>query len=139
MTIKNQGDLAVFSDFNDALTGIVHALGGHKEVGVMLRPELASKPLAAGQWLRDCLNPEKRERLNPDQVFLLMRRAREAGYHAAKHWMDDELGYERGAPMDPRTEAENLQRDFIAAVRTSERLAQRLEKLIASPLSVVSK
>jgi hypothetical protein len=37
----------------------VHALGGYKKVGVLLRPELAEKPLAAAQWLRDCLNQDK--------------------------------------------------------------------------------
>lgn len=41
--------LALFTDWNDALDGVVHALGGYKKVGVMLRPELGEKPLAASR------------------------------------------------------------------------------------------
>lgn len=93
-------DLAIFSDLNDALTSVAHALGGYKKVGVMLRPELETKAEAASQWLRDCLNPDKRERLTPEQTLHLLRLAREADYHAAKHWFDAEVGYEPSRPID---------------------------------------
>lgn len=125
------GSLPIFADWNDAISGVVHALGGFKKVGVMLRPELADKPLYAAQWLRDCLNQEKPERLNPDQVFMLLRLARQANYHAAKHWMDAELGYEQGRPLSPQDElaqltarAADIARDFRATVERMERLSQ---------------
>jgi hypothetical protein len=130
-------DLALFSDWNDALTGVVHAQGGHKKVGTMLRPELGDKPDAAAQWLRDCLNPEKRERLNPDQVFLLLRLARENDYHAAKHWMDSELGYEQGRPLKPTDEMSFLLNHAASTVRDMRALCDRLERLTQAPISVV--
>jgi hypothetical protein len=129
--------LPIFSDWNDALDGVVHALGGFKKVGVMLRPELAEKPISAAQWLRDCLNPDKPERLNPDQVFLLLRLARQADYHAAKHWMDAELGYEQGRPLSPQDEAAGLARHCADLARELRTSIDRLERLSQPPLAVV--
>lgn len=133
------GSLPIFSDWNDALDGVVHALGGYKKVGVMLRPELSEKPVAAAQWLRDCLNPDKPERLNPDQVFLLLRIARREHYHAAKHWMDAELGYEQGRPLKPEDEAATLQERGADLVRELRTITERLERLAQPPLAAVSK
>jgi len=130
-------DLAVFSDWDEALNAAIVALGGHKKVGCMLRPELGAKPDLAGQWLRDCLNAERRERLNPGQMILLLKLAKEDGYHAAKHWLDSELGYEPGRPLDPRDESARLQREFVEAGRRMEKLADRIEKLTQSPLKAV--
>lgn len=132
------GSLPIFADWNDALDGVVHALGGYKKVGVMLRPELGEKPQAASQWLRDCLNPEKPERLNPDQVFMLLRAARAIDYHAAKHWMDAELGYEQGRALSPKDEAVDLQSRGAVLIRELKGITERLERLSQPPLSVVN-
>ncbi len=131
--------LPIFSDWNDALDGVVHALGGYKKVGAMLRPELTEKPVAAAQWLRDCLNPDKPERLNPDQVFLLLRLARAANYHAAKHWMDAELGYEQGRPLKPEDEMASLQTRGADLVRELRTITERMERLAHPPLASVSR
>lgn len=131
--------LPIFADWNEALDGVVHALGGFKKVGTMLRPELSAKPLAAAQWLRDCLNPDKPERLNPDQVFMLLRLARQANYHAAKHWMDAELGYEQGRPLKPEDEAASLQQRGADLVRELRTITERLERLSQPPLAAVSR
>jgi hypothetical protein len=128
--------LAIFSDWNDALTGIVHALKGFKVVGCLLRPEL--KPEQAAQWLRDCLNPEKRERLNPEQVFMLLRLARQENYHAAKHWLDAELGYEQGRPLDPVDEYVRLQVRGADLARELRSVVDRMEKLNQPTLAAVS-
>lgn len=131
--------LPLFVDWNDALDGVVHALGGYKAVACLLRPELKDKPESAGQWLRDCLNTDKRERLNPDQVFLLLRLARAEGYHAAKHWMDAELGYEQGRPLKPQDEAADLTRHCADLARELRTSIDRLERLSQPPLASVSK
>lgn len=133
------GALPMFADWNEALDGVVHALGGFKKVGVLLRPELSEKPIAAAQWLRDCLNQDKPERLNPDQVFMLLRCARAADYHAAKHWMDAELGYEQGRPLKPEDEAATLQQRAVDLVREMRTITERLERLALPPLAAVSK
>lgn len=131
--------LPMFTDWNDALDAVVQALGGYKRVGTLLRPELAEKPVAAAQWLRDCLNPDRAERLNPDQVFLLLRLARAEGYHAAKHWMDAELGYEQGRPLKPQDEAADLTRHCADLARELRTSIDRLERLSQPPLASVSK
>lgn len=133
------GALPLFTDWNDALDGVVHALGGYKKVGVMLRPELAAKPIAAAQWLRDCLNPDRAERLNPDQVVLLLRLAKAEDYHAAKHWLDAEIGYEQGRPLNPQDEAASLQQRGADLVRELRGITERLERLSQPPLAAVSK
>jgi hypothetical protein len=130
--------LPIFADWNDALSGVVHALGGYKKVGVILRPELAERPMAAAQWLRDCLNPERAERLNPDQVFLLLRAARAENYHAAKHWLDAELGYEQGRALAPQDEMASLQSRGADLARELRQVVDRMERLAQPPLQKVA-
>lgn len=131
--------LALFQDMNDALTGAVHAIGGFKQVALVLRPELQGRPQQAAQWLRDCLNHEKREKLSPEQLLHLLRMAREGNYHAAKHWIDGEAGYAEGAPLKPEDALADLQRKFIAAVHLSHDVAEKIERLARSPLQAVGK
>ena len=88
----------------------------------------------AAQWLRDCLNAEKRDRLSPDQVLYLLRRAREINFHAAKYWFDSELGYQQGPPIAPRDELATLlhrQEQLLAEFRHQ---ADRIERLTRPPL-----
>jgi len=127
----------MFTDLNDALTALVHALGGYKKVGVMLRPEWQTKPDAAAQWIRDCLNPDKREKLDGDQMLHLLRLGREVGFHAAKHWLDDELGYEKGAPLAPRDEFAALLHRQELMLAEFKQTAERMERLTKSPLAGV--
>lgn len=129
--------LPLFADWNEALEAVVHKLGGFKQVGVLLRPEWKEKPLAAAQWLRDCLNPKKDERLNPDQVFMLLRAAREEDYHAAKNWMDAELGYEQSKPLKPVNEMAELQHRGALLAREMRAITERMERLSQPPLAVV--
>jgi hypothetical protein len=119
--------LPMFEDELDALRDLVQALGGAKKVGGAMRPELSVE--AAAQWLRDCLNRDRRERFDPAHVVLLLRMGRAAGYHAAKHWLDLETGYEPSAPLEPEDARAKLQREFIASVELQRQLLERLERL----------
>ena len=83
----------------DALKAIVGCLGGPKTVGARLWP--AKSVDDARRQLLDCLNPDRNDKLDPEQVVLLFRLAREAGFHVAKHWLDTETGYEPSKPIDP--------------------------------------
>jgi hypothetical protein len=136
-SVPKQKNLALFQDMNDALTAAIHAIGGFKDLGIALRPELGTRPQTAAQWLRDCLNPEKREKLSPEQLLHLLRVAREANYHAAKHWIDGEAGYADSEPLDPRDEMADLQRKFIEAVHMSRDISDKIERLARSPLKAV--
>jgi len=103
----------------DALKGIVARCGGAKAVGSRLWPHLA--PDRAGQHLSNCLSTTRDEKLDPEQVVLLLRWGRESGYHDAKHWIDRECGYEPSAPVQPADRIAEL----LKALRESNERATR--------------
>ena len=113
-----------FESVNDALVSAVKALGGYKPIGAKLRPELP--PDQAGNWLRDCLNAGKREKLSPEQFVLILRMARESSYHAAMDFVAGDAGYKASA-IDPEAQQSELQRQFIAAVTAVQHLGARIE------------
>jgi hypothetical protein len=115
-----------FENINDALHAAVNALGGYKKVGPVLRPELPIEQ-AAG-WLRDCLNPLRREKLSPEQVMLVLRKAREVGYHAAMHFMAFDTGY-KATPVDPQTQEAELQEQFILAVERLQGIQSSMQRM----------
>lgn len=115
-----------FESVNDALSSAVTALGGFKKVGPMLRPELPIDQ-AAG-WLRDCLNPGRREKLAPEQVMLILRIARANGYHAAMNFIAFDTGY-KAAPVDPDSQEAELQEKFINAVERLTGIQAQLQRI----------
>lgn len=115
-----------YEDVNDALIALVTALGGYKKVGPSMRPELPIDQ--AAQWLRDCMNPARREKLSPEQVILLLRYGRECGFHAAMHFLAFATGY-KAQPVDPDSQEAELQEKFIAAVGTLEGIQAQMQRL----------
>src|SRR4051812_34704203 len=101
----NQPRLALYEDETDALRELVRELGGTKGVGVMLRPDLAAD--RAGAWLKDCLNPERAERLQPSQLFHLLRLGHDRGIHAPTEFILRNIGYSV-QPIEPQDEAAEL-------------------------------
>jgi hypothetical protein len=115
-----------FESVNDALQAAVTALGGYKKVGPQLRPELPIDQ-AAG-WLRDCLNSARREKLAPEQLMLLLRLARAAGYHAAMTFIAFDTGY-KAQPVDPESQEAELQEQFIVAVGKLESIQAQMQRV----------
>ena len=111
----------------DALREVVQALGGTKAVGAMLRPERGAD--AAGRWLSDALNPDRAERLDPDQVLYLLKAGRAAGCHAAAAYLMREAGYADPVPVEPEDERARAQRDFEAAVKALGAISDRLARM----------
>lgn len=131
-----EGSLPLYEDTIDMLADVVRTLGGPKKVGPMLRG--SSLPVEqASQWVRDCLNRERREKFDPEQVLQLLRAGREIGFHAGKHWLDSELGYEQGKPLNPKDEAAAIQERINHSLAELRGLVGRLERLGQSPLKVV--
>jgi hypothetical protein len=72
----------------DALGTAVKALGGPKVVAKMLWPTLAdNKPETAYTRLMHALNPEKAEKLSPDEVIMIGLRAREISCNAVQEYL----------------------------------------------------
>lgn len=112
---------------NDALVSCVKACGGSKQVACALWPE--KSPEAAQRLLLDCLNDDRAAHLTPDQVLLVLRLARAKGCHAGFYYMADSLGYTQPAPIEPRDELADLQRQFIASQKAMGAMLQRMEQL----------
>lgn len=130
-TSQQQISLALFEDELDAIREAVRALGGTKIVGHGLRPDL--KPDAAGAWLKDCMNSDRREKLDLSQVIRLMRMAHDAGVHAPAVFLASEMGYS-AQPIEPADEVAGLQRAFIEAVNYQKSIVERMERVTKAPI-----
>lgn len=113
-----------FEDLYDALKGAVTALGGAKKVGPRLRPEARD----ARGWLLNCLNRDHEQKLDPEQVALILRWAGEAGYHDAKHWLDHDTGYQPAAPFA----LEAKLAEALTALQTQRRRTEESEAAVRS-------
>jgi hypothetical protein len=123
-------DALFHESVNDALRAAVQALGGHKKIGAAMRPELPADQ--AGSWLRDCLNPDRREKLSPEQVVWVLREARRIGYHGAATYILHECGYAEATPVEPEDERAQLQRMFIESVKAQNAITERMERLMSA-------
>lgn len=117
-----------YESLNDALRDVVMALGGTKKVGAMMRPEKTVDE--AGRWVNDCLNPDRREKFDPEQVIWLLREGRKVGCHAAMHYLCSDTGYAAAQPVEPEDEIAALQRQFIESSKGVAAIAARIERMM---------
>jgi len=110
----------------DALKDCVRAIGKPCEVGKAMRPEKSQDE--ARTWLSNCLNPDRPEKLDPEQVLWLLREARKVNCHAAMAYIARESGYADPQPIEPEDERATLQREYIAAVKTLAAITTRIER-----------
>lgn len=120
-----------FENVHEVLDYTIKALGGYKKVGAAMKPERA--PDAAAQWLRDCLNSDKREKLGPDEVLMIARLGREKGVHAYAQFMAAQLDYAAPVPLTPEDKAD-AQRD--ALLRAGLAIAEQVRLLQASGIDL---
>jgi len=125
--MQNEAQIPMFvDDLNEAIRATINALGGMKEVGSKLKIEL--DPVDAGKWLANCVNTAKRDRLNPDQLAYIRRKARAAGCHILAAFEAQDAGYAPPQPIAPEDEAAQLQREFIASVKALETIQAKLAR-----------
>ena len=117
---------------NDALIECVKACGGSKVVGLALWP--AKGVEAAQRSLLACLNPDRQEKLGPDEVMHILRLARERGCHVGMQYVTAALGYAEPVPVDPKDELAELLRQAIEANRETQRRQERIERLLQPSL-----
>lgn len=115
-----------FDDLNEALKSAIKALGGYKVVGKALWPELLNDTSA--QRLRDSVNPDRRDKLSPEQFIFILRLAREKGFHATMDFVAFDLGY-KAVPVDPSTQEAELQERFINAVDGLTAIQSQLQRI----------
>lgn len=112
---------------NDALREVVLSLGGTKKVGALMRPQKLIDE--AGRWVSDCLNPDRREKFDPEEVMFLLREARKIGCHTGMNFIAADAGYANPAPVEPEDEQARLMREFIEATKQQTRNVERLAML----------
>lgn len=112
---------------NDALIECTKALGGSKRVGAAIWPEKA--PDAAQRALLDALNEDRPAKLSPEQAMLIFRLARAKGIHIGMEFLSRDLGYTMPAPIEPKDEQAELQRQFIEAQKNMQDMLTRMERL----------
>ena len=125
-----------FEDINEALREIVQALGGAKKVGPLFWPEKSVEQ--AHMLLLGCLNPDRKERLTPEQVLLLLRWGHEVDCHGAMHFIGQQAGYEI-RPIKPSDELSAVMARAEHLARESRAVAAALERLSQPHLQAVSK
>lgn len=109
----------------DMLDSLVKALGGPKAVGKLLWPAMDAD--AAGHRVRDCVNPNRRERLCPEEFLALLKLAREQDFHSGFEWVGNFTGYAVKA-VEPEDEKARLMREFIDATALQVKLSEQLRK-----------
>lgn len=117
----------MFESINDALIECVKACGGSKAVGLALWP--AKGVEAAQRQLLACLNPDRNEKLGPDEVLHILRMARNKGCHAGMQYLCESLSYSEPTPIEPKDEADELRRQVLAMGSTLQEALAKLERL----------
>jgi hypothetical protein len=115
---------------NDAYIEAVKVLGGSKAVGVMLWPTKGVE--AAQRHLLACLNPDRAEKLSPDEALHIERMARRRGCHVLALYRAHDLGYAPPQPIEPRDELAELLRESIESARETQRRQERIESLLCA-------
>lgn len=124
----SQQNKLFFDDWYDAANTVVMALGGKKDVALQLWPH---KPLVDAQrLLSHCLNRERDEKLDPDQIAFLRREGRRIGCHALADWESRDAGYKYEA-VEPEDEQAKLMREFIKVGGQLEGIAAEIKRLEA--------
>jgi hypothetical protein len=113
-------------DYAEAIRATVQALGGFKRIGHELKPDLSVE--AAGRWLADCCNPEKREKLSPSELAWIRRRARQESVHLLAAFEMQDAGYAAPQPVEPEDERAALMREFVRASKVFGDLLARMER-----------
>lgn len=117
---------------DEALRTAVEALGGLKEVGHLLRPDI--DPVSAGQWLSHCLSQGKRDKLASTQIDYIFDHAAQIGAHEAlQGWCRGRGAGYTAAPTAPAVALAEAQQRALAAKQEAEQAAQDIQQLIDNP------
>lgn len=119
-------------DWRDSLRHVVKALGGFEAVGADLFPNKTRK--SAGNWLSDCINPERPAKLDLEDIEALLRLGREQGVNTATFHLCDSIGYTRpqlAAVKSPKTLL--MEKDAALAAQRAE-IQREIDRLESAEL-----
>lgn len=113
-------------DWRDALRHLVKSLGGNEVVGAELFPNKTRK--AAGNWLSDCLNPERPAKLDLEDIEGLLKLGREAGIHIGIHFLCDVTSYTKPTTIEPEDTLAEVERQMASHVSELKGLLNKYER-----------
>lgn len=118
-----QAEMPFYEGIEDALRGCVQALGGAKKVAGVLWPD---KPVEeARTLLLNCLNPQRKEKLDYTQLMWMFREAKRVGFYGGFEWFARECEFEARA----LTAAEERDRLATVVEQSTKQLAAALAAL----------
>lgn len=117
----------VYEDTYDAYRAGVQACGGFKKVACLLWPHKAAQE--AGRELADALNRDRPRKLDPEECGHLLRMFRELGFHSTKYFIDQDVGYNKTSPLDPKVEEDKLADAITEATKTLGQLIKHAAAL----------
>lgn len=124
MTAQHQ---LFYEDIFEVVRAAVQSAGGAKVVASKLWPH---KPAAEAQReLLDCLNRDRPQKLCIEEFMAVLLMAKEVGFHQAKHWIDDALGYQQTPPQDPKIERDRLADELARAADHFKSLERAVDRL----------
>jgi hypothetical protein len=109
----------------DALAEIVSSCGGRKSFAASMWESKSARD--AHNKLDACLNRERAEKFDLDELLYILRAGRAAGCHSAMAFIARECGYADPTPLEPEDERAKLQREFSQSVEHLRRLAAALD------------
>lgn len=113
-----------------ALEQAIHALGGPKSVGHMLRNEL--DPADAATWLKHCLADDRREKLSLNQIEFIFDKASKANGHEGFQYLAQKLAYE-AKPIAPEAVVTNILGQLSAVRAELRELEETANSLTDNP------
>lgn len=121
----------------DALRHDINAIGGPKEVGSRLRPELTLND--ARTWVNHCLDESRGEKFEPEVIQWIINEARKVGVFSTITYILRTSGFEDPKPADPDKVVEQIHDRIQSATGELRDLLQQLEALgISMPDNVSS-
>lgn len=128
-TIRTRQEPLFVESFEDAIEATAMACGGKKKFAIAMRPDLDDDPDAAGRWLSDALNPDRRQEIHSAHLMRALKFARQHGCHILKHWLDDASGYERTRVAPKKSESELLASELQRIANRATEIAAQLSAL----------
>lgn len=114
----------------EALEDVVYAIGGPKAVASALWPaKFQANPETTARYVSQCLNARRSEKFALEEIEWLVSAGRQTGVHTVMSYLARQCNYAEPEPIEPESERDALQREYIAAIEAQREIVERLEAL----------
>lgn len=111
----------------EAIDEVCKANGGRKKTAVELWP--SSGVREAHNRMDACLNPERREKFDPQEIVWFITLGRRISCHSLMRYLSQQGSYVEPQPIEPEDEKARLQREYIDAVNRLAKLQTDINRV----------